>query len=246
LLKDEPNKLTSALTALITDLALFLNVGKQMNIAQIMETVELVKTEYYFLNLADLQLCFKNIKKGKYGQLYDRLDGQIIMNFIQQYSDERIFVGENIMQKTTSEMIALEKGDPDYCVMIGEKYLCLLEEGFKETKIKEMATRFEMAEAKHYKAELINNYYSGEPDKVKIQWYNKGGGLMDYLKANRPDLVPEEKEVRKQNRYPYALMVEEIHKDSTLTEMDKENKIRALSGLLPLTEQDFEIRENVK
>ena len=37
----------------------------------------------------DLKLCFKNAMKLKYGQIYNRIDGQIVMSWLKSYDVER-------------------------------------------------------------------------------------------------------------------------------------------------------------
>lgn len=38
----------------------------------------------------DFKLCFNNAKRGKYGRVYDRIDGNIIYEWLQKYSEERV------------------------------------------------------------------------------------------------------------------------------------------------------------
>lgn len=67
----------------------FINVGKKMTDEQTRETAILIVDEYYNMNLADINMIFKNAKLGKYGKYYDRLDGQIILSWFEQHFSER-------------------------------------------------------------------------------------------------------------------------------------------------------------
>jgi len=67
----------------------FINVGKKMTDEQTQETAMLIVDEYYNLNLADINLIFKNAKLGKYGKYYDRLDGQIILSWFEEHLSNR-------------------------------------------------------------------------------------------------------------------------------------------------------------
>lgn len=67
----------------------FVNLGKGMIGPQSMETALMIMEEFYYLNLADINLVFKRAKSGYYGQLYDRLDGQIILGWFRAYAMER-------------------------------------------------------------------------------------------------------------------------------------------------------------
>lgn len=77
------------ITTALVDLVKSLNVGKSMNVPQIAETAELILIDFNALKIEDIRVCFTNGKKGHYGQLFDRLDGQIIMMWLSQYSTDR-------------------------------------------------------------------------------------------------------------------------------------------------------------
>lgn len=78
------------LTAIITDLVMFFNVGKTMNQSQVVQVVEMIQTDCYFLKPSELKYCFDNAKTGKYGTVYDRIDGNVIFGFIDKYLEERM------------------------------------------------------------------------------------------------------------------------------------------------------------
>ena len=67
----------------------FVNLGKGMTAGQVMETALMILEEFYYMNLADINLVFKRAKSGYYGQLYDRIDGQIILGWFRAYAMER-------------------------------------------------------------------------------------------------------------------------------------------------------------
>ncbi|WP_158993428.1 hypothetical protein [Mucilaginibacter sp. L196] len=81
---------------MISDVTQFVNVGKTMSDAQVIETVGLIMKHYSHLKPEDFKLCFDGIKTGKYGQLYDRFDGQIILHCLNVYDQERDFVAAEI------------------------------------------------------------------------------------------------------------------------------------------------------
>lgn len=78
----------------------YFNVGKSMTEQQIDETSQFILLEYYTLTIADIYLIFKKAKLGHFGQLYDRLDGGVILNWFERYFDERtkIFALKNIAE----------------------------------------------------------------------------------------------------------------------------------------------------
>ena len=73
----------------IVNLNDFVNASRKMNPPQIEETATLIFQDYYYLNLADINLVFKKIKKGEFGQLYTELDGVKILSWFEKYANER-------------------------------------------------------------------------------------------------------------------------------------------------------------
>ncbi len=88
---------------MVSDVTQFVNVGKTMNAAQVTETVGLIVKHYTHLKPEDFKLCFEGIKTGKYGQLYDRFDGQIILHCLNVYDQERDFVAAEINSNQNEE-----------------------------------------------------------------------------------------------------------------------------------------------
>ena len=67
----------------------FLNVGRGMNEWQIAETARMIAADYYYLTVADLKVCFRNGLSGKYGQVFDRIDGMVVLTWLNTYDGER-------------------------------------------------------------------------------------------------------------------------------------------------------------
>lgn len=85
----------SIVTLEIESLIVFVNVGKTMNDEQQIITSKTIVFDYPYLTLADLKLFFQRLKKGVYGKMYDRIDGQIILQALDQYvSDRSEIIGE--------------------------------------------------------------------------------------------------------------------------------------------------------
>lgn len=73
----------------IVNISEFVNIGKNMNENQIYETAQMILDSYPYFTLADINLVFKKAKKGDFGQIYDRLDGQIIFSWFTKYNQLR-------------------------------------------------------------------------------------------------------------------------------------------------------------
>lgn len=80
----------------IVNLREFINVGKKMTDQQTQETAMLIIENYPALKISDINLIFKRAKLGKFGSMYDRLDGQLILSWFDTYFNERCEAAANI------------------------------------------------------------------------------------------------------------------------------------------------------
>lgn len=109
LIRNQPNgeAITQAMISkLLIDFITFLNIGKTMGEAQIVETVKLIIEDYSALKPDDFVLFFSKAKRGYYGKVYDRMDGQILFEWLEQFMFERDTDIERIRK---NEKIKLEK-----------------------------------------------------------------------------------------------------------------------------------------
>lgn len=84
------------LNVIIIDLVQFFSLGKNMSDAQIKSTVQLIIMDYAHLKPEDFKLCFNKAKRGEYGKVYDRLDGQVILMWLEEYSNYRADTSEGM------------------------------------------------------------------------------------------------------------------------------------------------------
>lgn len=79
------------LTILIGQSILYFNVGKTMGTAQIGIVIDMLLSDPMTKNLKpeDYKVLFEDMKKGYYGNLYDRFDGQIIFQNAIKYADKK-------------------------------------------------------------------------------------------------------------------------------------------------------------
>ncbi len=88
--KDEgENKVLTVLEMWIVDINDFFNINNKMKPGQIKETALMILQDFYYMNIADLNLVFSNAKKGKFGNLYGFLDGSKIYQWFDDHDKER-------------------------------------------------------------------------------------------------------------------------------------------------------------
>jgi hypothetical protein len=79
-----------------------------MDVDQVKQTVELILQEYHYFKPEDFKSAFSKAMKGHYGKLYDRLDGQIIMGWLNAYDDARTEAVEELMSGQNRTLKKLE------------------------------------------------------------------------------------------------------------------------------------------
>lgn len=79
---------TRALISLaICEVCDFFNVGKNMNDIQVAMTADLIIELYWYFKLEEIKYCFRRAMRTE--KLFDRLDGNIILGWLQAYDNER-------------------------------------------------------------------------------------------------------------------------------------------------------------
>lgn len=87
---------------LMAEASLSFNVGKNMNDNQLWEATGLVLKEFQDLKIPDIKLCLNRAKTGRYGKSYDRVDVQVICDWISQYDLERMEEISQAQEKAAS------------------------------------------------------------------------------------------------------------------------------------------------
>lgn len=79
----------------------FFNVGKTMNDVQVAMTVDLIIEKFWYLRLDEIKYCFRRAMCKE--KLYDRLDGGIILGWLDAYDAERTEQAIDISHNTDIE-----------------------------------------------------------------------------------------------------------------------------------------------
>lgn len=83
---------------LMQDLQNYLNISVPMTGGQMAQTADLICSDYDCRNLKpeDYKVIFSGIKKGEYGKIFNRVDGEVIFGAIRSYIERRnVWVEEN-------------------------------------------------------------------------------------------------------------------------------------------------------
>jgi hypothetical protein len=67
----------------------FFNVKNGLDEETLYDVADLILSEYKHHTMYDLGLCFKMAKLGRFGKVYERLDGGVVMDWMKQYEKQR-------------------------------------------------------------------------------------------------------------------------------------------------------------
>lgn len=67
-----------------------------MNGTQVALTADLIIDDYSHLQIDDIKLCLRNAMKGKYGPVYNRIDGSVVLGWFKAYNRERCSLADDL------------------------------------------------------------------------------------------------------------------------------------------------------
>lgn len=144
------------LTNSIDQLQTYFSLERIMTPYQVEMTTELIEETFYYFSPDDFRKCFRGAMSGKYGKIYNRLDGAVIMEWLRAYDIERteIIVREQ-MERNKQE--AKE-------VMSTESF-----NGAMKKLIDELATKTKRKEPESYESKLspFEKQVIAEYDKLR-------------------------------------------------------------------------------
>lgn len=155
------------LTIFIGQCVLYFNVGKTMGPEQIKHVVEMLLNDPILKNLKpeDYRVFFEDMKKGVYGNLYDRFDGQIIFKNATAYADQR----QSLIETESIRMAQNHKDEP---VNIHPKILETYKNAageFKDIKTKKVTTNVKLTD----KGYVVNYDLVPIKDELKEEKTNR-------------------------------------------------------------------------
>lgn len=108
----------------------FFNVGKNMTNPQISITAELIVARFWYFKIEDVKCCFRRAMMRE--KLFDRLDGNIIIGWLQEYDDERTEEAMRISDQKATQAL----NEPKECkdAVSYEEYVTRLKDRAKTDK----------------------------------------------------------------------------------------------------------------
>lgn len=102
---------------MIMYIKMFFMVDRSITKEASFQVAHIILSEFPYLTLEEISICFNNGIKGYYGEDYQRLDGPTLIKWIQQYARERqLRIAEKqyareVQYKSGSETGRTQKGD---------------------------------------------------------------------------------------------------------------------------------------
>ena len=94
----------------------FYSTNGAMDAMQVSDTIMLILEEYPNYTQDDFKLFFKLAKKGTFGQVYGRMDGEVIMNWLKAYDRHRDTVAmEESINEAKQHEREFQVGDDSVC-----------------------------------------------------------------------------------------------------------------------------------
>lgn len=118
----------------LVDLNASLNLTRSLNEAQITEAAKLIISEFWGLTIADINIVFKNVKLGKYGELYGTLSIDKILRWFGDYQKERLDTAGEMSQEQHDKFKYLQEGNKRISEDTKEKTREAVRRYYKEQK----------------------------------------------------------------------------------------------------------------
>ncbi|MEG2150250.1 MAG: hypothetical protein RRY36_03400, partial [Bacteroidaceae bacterium] len=87
----------------------FYSTNGTMDAIQVSDTINLIRETYANYTQEDFKLFFNMAKKGMFGQIFGRIDGEVIMNWLAKYDIHRDTVAQSESIKEAEKYKALVK-----------------------------------------------------------------------------------------------------------------------------------------
>lgn len=162
------------LSVAVCEVCDFFNVGKNMNDTQIAITVDLILESFWYLRLEEIKYCFRRAMRRE--KVYDRLDGNIIIGWLNSYADERTEEAMRISEQTSAKM---QNAAPEPNAVSFDVYLAGLRERAKTDPA--AASLLESAD----NPALLNRAVATDEDKQRKEHEFKMWRLQNYLRGNK-------------------------------------------------------------
>lgn len=113
--KDQEEPTLKKLKLLVTNLALYFHTTQVVSKSMIEEIATRILYRFAGLSIEDVALCFHKVQNGDYGDVFNRLDGGVVMKWLQKYEAELQRIGmERDRRLHNQDKTGITKNGHDY------------------------------------------------------------------------------------------------------------------------------------
>jgi len=99
LYRENPRKTIDLLVVMIVMMQDFLDVTEKMEDKHVNDLAVTIISDFGSLTLEDVALCLKNGKTGKYGKLWNRINGSVVYQWLTAYTDDQSRRFQDVMSE---------------------------------------------------------------------------------------------------------------------------------------------------
>lgn len=158
-----PEMADNVLKLMVAKTARAFNIARNIEPIQVVDTVETIQQEFYYLKLSEVFYVLKQAKMGYFGKTYERIDEPTIIGWFQSYAEERMQMAESESLQKHDQHTYAEK-DRKYDGFISK--LHAEQSNKEETRIKNlafaMAKKMAVTEVLRSDAVIIPQLAAGE------------------------------------------------------------------------------------
>ncbi len=97
-----------AVVEIVSQAAALLSISRNLQTHQVEFLADEILRDWYWLTLAEIRFFMLEGVRGKYGAIYDRLDVNVVLDWLAQYSEQRTAIAEKMQREKRIEQ---EAGD---------------------------------------------------------------------------------------------------------------------------------------
>lgn len=105
----DPKLVDNVLKLMVAKTARAFNLTRNIEPAQIGDLVEDLQQEFFYLKLSEVFFVLKQARMGRLGKTYERLDQPTIMQWFENYAEERLTIAEKESIQTHEQSTHTEK-----------------------------------------------------------------------------------------------------------------------------------------
>ena len=174
------NALEQILQYMIAKTVKAFNISRNMDPEQIVELSSQIRSDFYYLKLSEIFFVLKEARSGKMGKIYERLDEPTIMQWFNDYAEQRI---NKFEEKNNLEHHKNTYGEKSrqYDGFVDKLHQNQLQ---KQSEVRRLAEKMAFKMTNDKKQKTSNNDYSNNSNNHNQAQFNSASDIDDAIDKN--------------------------------------------------------------